>query len=168
MSGPQLTVNPNGPGTSFSGPVISGPRASGNVSFNGGNQGIALLTQVVQLSQTGTTAVTVTVFIPKHSQIVDFLVDTPTPWNSATSATLSVGTTAADTSYLSGITQLTTVTTGSARIYPTTFFETQLTNMLDVGSNEGVAFTVTPVGATSAGNTFVTMRYIQTQNYQNP
>jgi len=169
MSGPQLTINPSGPATSFSGPVIAGPRSSGNTAFPlGGNQGITELTQVVQLVQNGTTAVTVTALIPKHSQIIDFLVDTPTPWNSATSATLSVGTTAADTSYLSGITQLTTVTTGSARVYPTTFSETQLTNMLDTGSVENVAFTVTPVGATSAGTTFVTMRYRMTQNYQNP
>lgn len=169
MSGPELTLNPQGPGTSFSGPVIVGSRASGNTAFpQGGNQGIVELTQVVQLTQNSTNAVSQTVLVPKHSQIIDFLVDTPTPWNSATSATLSVGTTAADTSYLSGITQLTTVTTGSARVYPTTYSESQLTNMLDTGSNELVVFTVTPVGATSAGSTFVTMRYRMTQNYQNP
>lgn len=163
MAGPELTINSQGPGTSFSGPVIVGPRSSGSVAFpQGGNQGIAELTQVVQLTQNGTTAVSVTALVPKHTQLVDFLCDTTIAWNSATSATLSIGTTAADTTYVSGL----SVASGT-RARPT-YNTTQLTAMLDVGSVEVVTFTVTPTGATSAGTTFVTMQYRMTQNYQNP
>lgn len=159
----QTTINPQGPGTSFGGPVIVGPRSSGSVAFpQGGNQGIAELTQVVSLAQNGTTAVTVTALVPKHSQLVDFIVDTTIAWNSGTSAVLSIGTTAADTTYVNGL----SVATGT-RARPA-YNTTQLTAMLDVGSVETVAFTVTPTGATSAGTTFVTMQYRMTQNYQNP
>jgi hypothetical protein len=155
MSGPQLSIQSRN------------AASASNTTYTAANQGMCLLTQVVELIQSSTATVTVTAFVPKHSQIVDFLVDTTVTWNSATSATLTIGTAAADTAYLGGITSLTTVTAGSGRVYPTTFTQAQLTSMLDVGSTESVAFSVTPVGATSAGTTFVTMRYIQTQNYQN-
>jgi hypothetical protein len=158
----QTQIQPNGPGTSFSGPVISGPRNAANAQFNGDNQGIALLTQVVQLTQNGTNAVTFTAYVPKHSQLVDFIADTTIAWNSATSALMSIGTTAGDTTYCAS----TSIATGG-RLRPT-LGTTQLAAMLDTGSVEPVVFTVTPTGATSAGTTFVTMMYIQTQNYQNP
>lgn len=159
----QTTINPQGPGTSFSGPVIAGPRSSGNTAFpQGGNQGISELTQVVQLTQNGTNAVSATALVPRHSQLVDFIVDTTIAWNSATSAVLSIGTTAADTTYVNGL----SVATGT-RARPT-YSTTQLAAMLDTGSVEVVTFTVTPTGATSAGTTFVTMQYRMTQNYQNP
>src|ERR1700761_3070427 len=152
MAGPQLTINPNGPGTSFSGPVVVGPRASGNSQFASGNQGIDLLTQVVQLTQNSTNAVSVTAFVPKHSQLVDFLIDNTAIWNSATSAVLAIGTTANDTTYLN-YTPLTPVAATSARVAAPAFTTTQLNAMLDVGSNEAIVFTITPTGATSAGTT---------------
>jgi hypothetical protein len=164
----QTAIQPNGPGTSFAGPLISGSRPSAssiNTTLTVDNQGIALLTQVALLTQNGTAAVSFTANIPKHSQIVDFLVDNTTIWNSATSAALTIGTAAADTTYLSSLTLVTTAT--SARQHPTVFTTTQLTAMGDTGTTETVVFTITPTGATSAGTTFVTMQYIQTQNYQN-
>lgn len=162
MAGPELTLNPQGPGTSFSGPVIVGSRSGASFAFAGSNQGIAELTQVVQLTQNSTSAVSVTAYVPKHTQLVDFIVDTTIAWNSGTSAVLSIGTTAADTTYVSGL----SVATGT-RARPA-YNTTQLNAMLDVGSVETVTFTVTPTGATSAGTTFVTMQYRMTQNYQNP
>lgn len=163
----QQVINPNGPGTSFSGPVIAGPRSSANGTFGGDNQGLADLTQVVQITQNGTANAVATAWIPKHSQIMDFIVDTVTTWNSATSAVLQIGTTVADTTYLS-LAGLTSIATTSGRLYPTTFTQAQLLAMSDTGSTETVVFTVVPTGATTAGTTFVTMRYIMTQNYQNP
>ena len=164
----QTAINPQGPGTSFAGPLISGPRSapsSINTALTVDNQGIALLTQVALLAQNGTAAVSFTANIPKHSQIVDFYADSTAIWNSATSATLSIGTAAGDTTYVNGL-ALASVTAANGRLKPT-FNTTQLAAMADIGTNENVVFTVTPVGATSAGSTFVTMLYIQTQNYQN-
>lgn len=161
----QTTINPQGPGTSFSGPMIVGPRASASDNNSFGNQGMALLAQVVSLTQNSTAAVSVTCQIPKHSQIVDFYVDTLTIWNSATSATLSIGTAAADTTYVNGL-ALASVTAANGRLKPT-FNTTQIAAIADTGTVQNVVFTVTPVGATSAGSTFVTMLYRMTQNYQN-
>lgn len=162
----QQVINPNGPGTSFSGPVIAGPRAGATNGFLSDNQGFAHLTQTVQISQNGTSNAVATAYVPKHSQIVDFVVDTVTTWNSATSAVLQIGTTVADTTFLS-LAGLTAIATTSGRLFPTTFTQAQLLAMSDTGS-ETVVFTVVPTGATTAGTTFVTMRYIMTQNYQNP
>jgi|SRR5882672_4205176 len=161
----QTTLLPQGPGTSFGGPVIVGPRSSASANNNFGNQGAALLAQVVSASQNGTTAVSVTCQIPRHSHIVDFYADSTVPWNSGTSAILSIGTTAADTTFVNGL-DLKTSTAGNGRLKPT-FNTTQLAAMGDTGTNENVVFTVTPTGATSAGSTFITMMYRMTQNYQN-
>lgn len=163
----QTTISGQGVGTSFAGPVIVGPSNGPNSTGTrlSGNQGMTLLAQVVSLTQNGTTAVSVTAYIPKHSQIVDFYVDTLTIWNSATSATLSIGTAAADTTYVNGL-ALASVTAANGRLKPT-FNTTQIAAIADTGTVENVVFTVTPVGATSAGSTFVTMLYRMTQNYQN-
>lgn len=161
----QTTLLPQGPGTSFSGPVIVGPRSSANGTQSFGNQGAAVLMQVVSLTQNSTNAVSVTCQIPKHSQIVDFYIDSTIPWNSATSAILSIGTAAADTTYVNGIT-LQSSTAGNGRLKPT-FNTTQIAAIGDTGTAETVVFTVTPTGATSAGSTFISMMYRQTQNYMN-
>lgn len=162
----QTTIQSNGPGVSFAGPVVQGPRNGADASFNGGNQGLSMISQVVLLTQNGTAAVSQTVWIPRHSQIVDFYADSTIPWNSATSAVLSIGTAAADTTYVNGL-DLKTSTAGNGRLKPT-FNTTQIAAIGDTGSTQPVVFTVTPTGATSAGSTFVTMMYIQSQNYQNP
>lgn len=161
----QTTIDPQGPGTSHSGPMIVGPRASASGTQNFGNQGILPAMQVIRVVQNSTAAVSVTAQIPKHTQIVDFYVDSTVLWNSATSAILSIGTAAADTSYVNGL-DLATSTAGNGRLKPT-FNTTQIAAILDTGTNESVVFTVTPTGATSAGTTFVTMLYRQTQNYIN-
>jgi hypothetical protein len=161
----QTTINPQGPGTSHSGPIMSGPRAAASDNNAFGNQGMALLAQVVLLAQNGTAAVSRTCQIPRHTQIVDFYVDTTTIWDSATSATLSIGTAAADTTYVNGL-ALASVTAANGRLKPT-FNTTQIAAIGDTGTVETVVFTVTPVGATTVGSTFVTMLYRQTQNYIN-
>ena len=159
----QTKIDPNGPGSSIAGPWISGPRNSPDNNHSFANQGLSLIAQIVSLTQNGTTAVSATINVPRHSQFVDFISDSTVTWNSATSATLSIGTAAADSTYMGAL----NIAVATARLRPA-FTTTQLAACLDTGSNETVVATVTPSGATSAGTTFVTMLYLQTQNYQNP
>lgn len=150
------------PGTAFAGPVVSGNRGGADAASGlGQNQGLALLTQQVTLNANAGSAVSATVYVPKHSVLVDIIVDTPTAWNSATSDTLSVGTAAAGTQYASGV----DVKAGAARQRPT-FTTAQLANMLD--ASDAIVATVTPVGSAAAGQTVVTYVYAQTINWQNP
>lgn len=146
-----------GPGTFF----IPGPVGSGNVNIPmgqaGSDAGLCLLAQSVTLVHNTTNAVSATMLVPKSAQLVDFLLDTPTAWNSATSDTLSIGTAAAGTQYVSGV----DVKAAASRLRPT-YTATQLTNMQNVGANTSVVVTVTPVGSATAGQTTVTMLYIQT------
>lgn len=153
-------TNVDAQGSAFAGPIVSGPRVDTNVSGALANQGLAILTQQVTLNQNGATAVSATVYVPKHSILIDIIVDTITAWNSATSDTLSVGTAAAGTQYASGIDTKT-----AARVRPT-FTGAQLGAMAD--ASDAIVATVTPVGAASAGQTVVTYVYAQTINWQNP
>jgi hypothetical protein len=116
----------------------------------------------VTLVQNSTTAVSATLYLPKHSVITDIIFDSTTAWNSATSATGSVGIAAAGTEYASGVN---TLAAGGARSRPT-FTAAQLAAMLDASG--AVVVTITPVGATSAGQTTVSVIYEQTANWQNP
>lgn len=144
------------PGTSFSGPVISGPRA--NPDNNGpANVGLCILTQQVTLDQNSTNAVSGTTTLPENSQLIDILVDTITAWNSASSATLSVGTTAGGTQYAGSV----DVKTAAGRQRPA-FTGAQLSAMQNILTNASIVATVTPSGATSAGKTIVTFVYAQT------
>lgn len=150
-----------GPGTTFTGPVISGDKkyADGN---GPANVGLCVLSQVATLTQNGTTAVSHQFVLPYGAQIVDILADTTTAWNSGTSDTLSVGTAAAGTQYASGVS---TATTG--RVRPT-FTAAQLSAMSNIGANTSVYATVTPVGtAATTGSTTVTILYVQTVQLTN-
>lgn len=149
------------PGTQFAGPVLSGPRQSQTPQGTlGSNVGYAVLSQVGQLQQNGTAAVSYTFYLPPHSQLVDVLADTNTAWNSATSALMSLGTTAGDTTYVNGLNIAT-----AARVRPS-YAGAALLAMQDTGANEPLVATITPTGATSAGSTFVTILYRQTLNWQ--
>jgi len=150
-------------GSAFVGPVVSGNHMGPNVSGVGPNLGLSVCMQEIVLNSNGTNAVSGTVYLPKHSVIIDIIADTLTAWNSATSDTLSVGTAAAGTQYASGV----DTKTAAGRTRPT-FTATQLSNMQDTGSNEAVVATITPVGSASAGQTVVTIVYVQTVNWQNP
>jgi hypothetical protein len=146
--------------THFSGPVLSGDLQQGET--NGPNQGFAVLTQSTAIAQNSTTAVSSTIYIPAGSQIIDFNIDVLTAFNSATSATLSIGTAAAGTQYVSSVNAK---TAGRASI---TFSAAQLAAMSGVtvlgaaaATSAPVVVTVTPVGATSAGYVEVTIIYAQ-------
>jgi len=146
--------------THFSGPVLSGDLQSGET--NGPNQGYAVLMQTTTITQNSTTAVSSTLYIPAGAQIIDFNIDVLTAFNSATSATLSIGTAAAGTQYVSSVNAK---TAGRASI---TFSAAQLAAMSGVtvlgaaaATSAPVVVTVTPVGATSAGYVEVTIIYAQ-------
>lgn len=142
-------------GTAFDGPVISGNKRYADSTP--ANTGVALLTQSVTLDQNSTNAVSQTIVVPGQSQLVDILVDTTTAWNSGSSATLSVGTTAGGTQYAGSV----DVKSAAGRQRPT-FSGAQLLAMNNITTNTSVVVTVTPSGATSAGKTIVTLVYAQT------
>lgn len=153
------------PGTQFAGPLISGPR---HYADNDGpaNVGYVVLTQTALLTQNGAdTNVSATFTIPEHCQILDFLIDQLVQWGSATSAGLTVGTAALGTQYVSSV-NVKTASVG--RQANPTLTLAQLQAMADTGTNKSVVATVAVVGATAAGQTRVTMRYVQTTAWMSP
>lgn len=140
--------------TTFSGPLASGDKEAG-VS-GGSNVGLVVLSQTAVLDQNSTTAVSNTFNLPADSQIVDIIVDVLTAFNSAVSATLTVGTAAAGTQYAGSVDAKT-----AGRVRPT-FSAAQLAAMDDIDANTSVVATITPSGATSAGQARVTLVYVQT------
>lgn len=139
------------------------PVASGSINIpygqTGSDQGLAVLRQSVTLVHNTTNAVSATMLVPQLSQLVDFLIDTTTAWNSSTSDTLSIGTTAAGTQYAGSV----DVKAAAGRQTPT-YTGAQLTAMQSVGANTSVVVTVTPSGSATAGSTTVTMLYVQNPN----
>jgi len=140
--------------TTWTGPLASGDK---NAGVSGGpNIGLAVLSQTVLINFDATLVQNGTVYLPNDSQITDILVDVLTLYNSATSATLSVGTSSGATTYASGV----NVKTG-VRVLPT-FTAAQLAAMDDIDTNGTVVATVTSVGVPTAGQVRVTYRYVQT------
>jgi len=146
--------------THFSGPVLTGDLQSGET--NGPNQGYVTLIQTTSITKNSTNAVSSTMYIPAGAQIIDFNIDVLTAFDSATSATLTIGTAAAGTQYVSGVNAK---TAGRASI---TYTAAQLAAMSGVtvlgvtaAVSAPVVVTVTPVGATTAGYLEVTIIYAQ-------
>jgi len=140
--------------TTFSGPLISGDRPAG---YTGGpNLGFAVLSQTVLINYDATLVQNATVYLPYNSQLLNIVVDVLTQYNSATSATLTVGTTSGGTTYASGVNAKT-----AARTTPT-FTAAQLTSMANTGTTGPVVATVTSVGQPTAGQVRVTYLYVQT------
>lgn len=145
-----------GPGTNFTGPVMSGPKK--DTDSNGpANTGICLLTQVATINVNGTSAVSVTFTVPVDAQLSDFKVDVTTAFNAGTNNNLTIGTAAAGTQYLSA-----TALTSAGRT-ALTFTGAQLTAMSNVTTNTSVVATYTPSGTTATtGQAIITLYYIQT------
>ena len=140
--------------TDFTGPMASGDRPPGDPQ--GANVGLAVLSQTMLINFNATLAQSGTINLPVNSQIVTILCDVLTAYNSATSATLTVGTAAAGTQYASGVNAKT-----AGRTIPT-FSAAQLAAMDDIGSTTPVVATVTSVGQPTAGQVRVTVNYVQT------
>ena len=140
--------------TTWSGPLASGDINAGKAG--GPNIGLALLSQTVLIDVGATLVQNGTVYLPFGSQIVDIIVDVLTQYDSATSATLTVGTASAGTTYASGVNAKTGV-----RVRPT-FTAAQLAAMDNIGTNGTVVATVTSVGQPTVGQVRVTYQYVQT------
>jgi hypothetical protein len=140
--------------TTWSGPLASGDINAGKAG--GPNIGLAVLSQTVLIDFDATLVQNGTVYLPFGSQIVDIIVDVLTQYDSATSATLTVGTASAGTTYASGVNAKTGV-----RVRPT-FTAAQLAAMDNIGTNGTVVATVTSVGQPTVGQVRVTYQYVQT------
>lgn len=137
--------------------TISGPLRLGTVQNTAeANLGYPVITQTATFTQNSTTAVDVTFYLPANSQIVGFNNDVLVAYDSATSATLSAGTSSGATTYMSGV----NVKAAAGRIAPT-YTAAQLTAMANITTNTTVVCTITVVGATTAGNGVITISYIQ-------
>lgn len=142
--------------TTFSGPLITGDRPAG---YTGGpNLGYVVLTQTMLINRDATLVQSATMNLPYNSQITNIFCDVLTQYDSATSATLTVGTAAAGTTYASGV----NVKTG-VRVTPT-FTAAQLAALASTGSTGPVVATVTSVGQPTVGQVRVTVQYVQTQS----
>jgi hypothetical protein len=139
--------------TTFSGPLASGDINAGKTG--GPNLGFAVLSQTVLIDFDATLVQNATVYLPYGSQILNIVCDVLTAYNSATSATLTVGTASAGTTYASGVNAKT-----AARTTPT-FTAAQLTSMANIGNTGPVVATVTSVGQPTAGQVRVTYLYVQ-------
>lgn len=163
------------PGTQFAGPLISGPR---QYADNDGpaNTGLVELTQTRTLTQNGVNNVSGTFTIPEHCQITEFLIDNRVVWNSAVSAGLTIGIAALGTEYMSSLNLLAAGINAPTRVRvpallagPPVPTAAQLLAMKDTGVNKSVVATVAvAAGATTTGETIITMRYIQTTAWMSP
>jgi hypothetical protein len=139
--------------THFDGPLITGSKQAGTPG--GANVGFAVMSQVVVVQRDATLVQTTQFKLPAGSQILDAMVDVPVAYDSATSATFTLGSAAGGPQYLSG---LNAKTAGRAAIAPSAG---QLTAMNDIGNNETVYATVTSVGQPTVGTVQLTLLYIQ-------
>ena len=146
--------------THFSGPLLVGTLQTGET--NGPNQGSVVLSQSATIVQNGTNAASWTFYIPVGSRIKELTVDTLTAFDSATSATLTVGTVAGDDTYASGVD---VKTAGRESIAYTAAQLAAMSGLTTTGASSPtgprVVFTVTPVGATTAGVVRVSFTYVQ-------
>ena len=146
--------------THFSGPVIAGTKTTGET--NGPNQGYVALEQFGNISYDATLVQSLHLYVPPGCRIDNIVIDVLTAYNSATSATLSVGITAGGTEYASGVNAKT-----AGRVTPT-FTAAQLGKMSGQ-SILGVAdpvvtdiyVTVTSVGQPTAGYLTARISYAQ-------
>lgn len=152
--------------------TFSGPVLSGTVKYNQyRNVGNSLLIQSATMAANSTNNVDQIFYIPALSQMTTVVVDVLTAFDSATSATLTVGTAAGGTQY---VTSVDAKVAGRASI---TFTAAQLLAMsslaLDTTATTAagqptavVAVRIAPVGATTTGLVRVTVHYAQYDDRQ--
>ena len=95
----------------------------------------------------------ITFELPPGSQLIAIIPDVLTAYDSATSATLSVGTTSGGTQYASAINAK---TAGRAAVAVSA---AQAAAMDDIGTSTSVVATITSVGQPTAGLVRVTLQY---------
>ena len=140
--------------TTWSGPLQSGDKPAGIAG--GPNIGQVYLSQTFLVTFDATLVQTTSINLPASSQIVEIYADVLTAYNSATSATLTVGSAAAGTQYVTSV----NAKTGGRNT--TTHTAAQCTAMANIGTNPALFATVTSVGQPTAGQVRVTIQYVQT------
>lgn len=115
--------------------------------------GTAVFSQTALINFDATLKQEAVFILPKNGQIVNAVVDVLTAYNSATSATLTLGSASAGTQYAGGVNAKT-----EGRAIPT-FTAAQLAAMDDLGTSTSVYATVTSVGQPTAGQVRVTLMY---------
>lgn len=135
---------------------MTGPFQTGTGNdYTSPDAGNVVLSQTALVGYDADLVQDATFTVPADAQIVDIVVDVLTGYNSATSATLSVGTTSGGTEYVSGVNVKTTGRKSNG------YSATQLNNMDDVNTSTSVVATVTSVGQPTAGSVRVTLLYVQ-------
>lgn len=137
--------------TTFSGPIKAGTLRDAP----GANVGTAVLVQTGTLTYDATLVQNVTFVLPANAMIMDIYADPTVVFNSATSATLSVGLTSGGTEYASSL----DVKTAARKRMTLTAAIAE--SMRTIGTNTNVVFTVTSVGQPSAGALNCTVVYKQ-------
>lgn len=135
--------------TYFQGAVKSGDGFSETAT----GVGTAVFSQTALIDFNATLTSEAVFVLPKDGQIVDVVVDVLTAYNSATSATLTVGSASAGTQYAGAVDAKT-----AGRVRPT-FSAAQLAAMDNIDGNTSVYATVTSVGQPTAGSARVTVLY---------
>jgi len=139
--------------TNFSGPLATGDRAPG---VTNPNIGLVYLSQTFLVTFDATLVQSNSINLPASSQIVEIYADVLTAYNSATTATLTVGSAAAGTQYVTSV----NAKTGGRN--STTHTAAQCTAMANITTNTALFATVTSVGQPTAGQVRVTVQYVQT------
>lgn len=137
--------------TTFSGPLKAGTAKDGANA----NIGAVVLAQSAVIDVDADLTQEAIFNVPAGAQLVDFVVDVLAAYDSATSATLTIGSASAGTEYAGGINAK---TAGRATL---SHSAAQLAAMDDVGANTAIYATVTSVGQPTAGQVRVTARYVQ-------
>jgi hypothetical protein len=137
--------------TTWSGPIKAGTIREGADA----NVGYAVLSQSQVITFDADLTQEAVFKLPANSQIIDIISDTLTQYDSATSATLTVGSASAGTQYAGSVNAKT-----AGRQRPT-FTGAQLAAMDDIGTNTDVYATVTSVGQPTAGSLRITVVYAQ-------
>jgi len=148
----------------WSGPLLAGPNKDAGDPNAPFNQGPVDLNQIVNMPvNTGGLVTEVLINIPPGCRIDSFIVDVLTAYDSATSATLSAGSTPGGTQYLSGV----NVKAATGRIIPT-YTAAQLAAMAGttvLGVAAPIAgplyLDITSVGQPANGYVTVLVNYIQ-------
>lgn len=115
--------------------------------------GTAVMSQTALIGFDADLVQEATFTLPVGAQIEDVLIDVLTAYDSATSATLTIGTASAGTQYAGSVNAKT-----AARTRPT-FSAAQLAAMDDIGTTTSVYVTITSVGQPTAGSVRATIQY---------
>ena len=120
-----------------------------------GDAGGVVLVQTISVARDATLVQSGTATLPAGSQIVAIYADVTTAYDSATSATLTVGSAAAGTQYASGLNAKT-----AGRSIPS-LSAAQCSAIADISTNTTVYATVTSVGQPTTGAVRVIIEYVQ-------